>query len=106
MDALPELYAVQHLQILATESGGEHLYREFLVRRAAVLDRFADKPQPPEWAIDQIAYADSYARDLLAYDLMHGSTRGPLPAGAPCWTQNPRGYARQEHRAWIVDHDV
>ncbi|WP_369214696.1 hypothetical protein [Streptomyces flavofungini] len=106
MDILGELHAVQRLHLLATEPGGEHLHREYLVRRAAVLDRLADDPQAPVWAIEHIADADSYARDLLAHDLIHSTGCGPVPADADCWTDSPRGYARQEHRAWVLAHDI
>jgi hypothetical protein len=106
MDLLHELHAVQRLHTLSTEPEGTHLTREYLVRRAAALDRLADHPQHPERAIDHIADADIYARELLAHDITHNTTQGPIPAGAPCWTDNPRNYARQEHRAWITHHDL
>ncbi|UJV43824.1 hypothetical protein CVT30_31910 [Streptomyces sp. AMCC400023] len=99
---LRELYAVQRLAIESGDSAGAPQVREYLVRRAAVLDRLVDDAAG-HW---DPAEADRYAKALIGHDLLHDSARGPIPAGAPCWRDVPRGYARQEHRAWVLEHEV
>ncbi|MCG0061754.1 hypothetical protein L0F81_00370 [Streptomyces tricolor] len=105
-ELLGELYAVERLQILAGDSDGAQLRREYLVRRAAVLDRLAEEPAQPDWVMDYVIHAGVAARELREHDLTHSSTRGAIPADAACWTDSPRGYVRQEHRAWIIDNDL
>ncbi|MFC5144281.1 hypothetical protein [Streptomyces aureoversilis] len=105
-ELLRELTAAQQLGILAGDSDGAHRTREYLVRRAAIMDRFADVDlrcdAPGDAELDAVRYAEA----LLGHDLLNGSTCGPIPARAECWHANPRGYARQEHRAWILIHEV
>ncbi|MFH9426031.1 hypothetical protein [Streptomyces sp. NPDC017529] len=107
---LPELYAVQRLAVLALDDG--RLAREVLVRRAAVMDRHTElAPSGTDVAssllvADGVVAAAQYARALLAHDREHGTTRGPIPAAAPCWEAHPLGYARQEHAAWVMEHDA
>ncbi|ANZ19941.1 hypothetical protein SNOUR_33550 [Streptomyces noursei ATCC 11455] len=108
---LRELTAVQRLGILSDDNQGGHLAREYLVRRAAALDRLAetDDPGGPLTALhsaDTVLDAVHYAHALIEYDSQHRTTRGPIPAHAPCWEENPRGYARQEHAMWLLEHDV
>ncbi|WP_208030841.1 hypothetical protein [Streptomyces cyanogenus] len=102
-ELLHELYEVERLQILAGDPEGAHLRREYLLRRAAVLDRLAETPERVDWVIDYVIHAALAARDLLEHDATHSSTHGAIPADAACWGNDPRGYARQEHRAWIID---
>ncbi|MBC2879797.1 MULTISPECIES: hypothetical protein [Streptomyces] len=96
-----ELAAVQRLGVLAAEAPERR--REFLVRRAAAADRYvdADVPDVADWEADVVLDAVHYARALLEYDLAHGAGLGPVAAGAVCWRSDPRGYVRQEHRAWL-----
>jgi hypothetical protein len=95
---LTELYAVQRLEIFRLEPDGESLQREFLIRRAAVIDRLSEHPTQPDWVSDQIIYAALYARELVDHDLVHGTGLGPIPPAH--WIEDPIGYARQEHREW------
>ncbi|MFF3015833.1 hypothetical protein [Streptomyces sp. NPDC057939] len=108
MDSLlAELIAVQRLGILVGDSDGGHLVREFLVRRAGASDRLADVDGGhPGEAAATLMDAIHYAEELLTYDFLNEGTLGPLPADAPCWSGNERGYARQEHRAWITKHEI
>ncbi|MCS0601112.1 hypothetical protein NX794_07690 [Streptomyces sp. LP11] len=108
MDGLTvELAKVQRLGILMGDSDGGHLAREFLVRRAAAVDRVADMAEGhPSQVAATLTDAIDFARELISHDFINGTTRGPLPVDAPCWTDNERGYARQEHRAWIIEHEV
>ncbi|MER7972306.1 hypothetical protein ABTX35_25510 [Streptomyces sp. NPDC096080] len=106
MDLLNEIYEVQRLHLRSTELDGEQLTREFLLRRAAVIDRLADSPLDPDEAAQQLIDADTYARELLAHDLANGTSHGPIPAGDLRWTDHPRSYARQEHEAWVLTQDL
>ncbi|MGI5341877.1 hypothetical protein ACQEVS_32965 [Streptomyces sp. CA-181903] len=95
-----ELVTVQRLGVLAEEEPERR--REFLVRRAAAADRYidADVPDVADREADVVLDAVHYARALLEYDRAHGTGLGPVAAGAACWQEDARGYARQEHRAW------
>jgi hypothetical protein len=100
---LDEIYTVQRLAVLTGDSDGAPLVREYLVRRAAVADRLAEGDITDAAGVaDFVHDAVHYARALLGHDMMEGATLGPIPATAPCWSDDPRGYARQEHRAWIL----
>lgn len=95
---------------LGTEIGDDPDHprrREYRIRRAAAADRFADGDgihviQSAEAVADAVHYAEA----LLAVDRLDDTGRGPIPAHDPRWTDDPRGYARQEHRAWVLEHDV
>ncbi|KOT49972.1 hypothetical protein ADK43_35010 [Streptomyces rimosus subsp. rimosus] len=107
------MYAVQRLDLLSLDSDGAHLMRELLVRRAAVMDRHSELPIPVDAPAalvaslaDGVVTAAQYARALIAYDREHGTTRGPVPVDAACWEEHPLGYARQEHAAWVLEHEV
>lgn len=95
---LGEMAAVERLKIEVEEVGGEHRMREYLVRRAASIDRLAEVKGDAA----EIEGAVRYACALLEYDRHMASTLGPVSAHEACWREHPRGYARQEHRAWIL----
>ncbi|MFI0262525.1 hypothetical protein ACH4OW_26190 [Streptomyces sp. NPDC017056] len=85
------------------------LTREYLVRRAAALDRLAEAELPPgqaPCAAEYLVDANEYAQVLLDYGRAYGTTRGPAPAGNLCWDEDPRHYTRQEHAMWVLEHDV
>ncbi|KAB7850125.1 hypothetical protein [Streptomyces mobaraensis] len=103
---LGELYDVLRLEVLSSEIGGEPLMREYLVRRAAAFDRLADADWRSEYDADALLDALHYARALVEYDTLLGTTLGDIPVSAPCWAEDPRGYARQEHAMWVLKHDV
>lgn len=86
--------------------GADHWRRrEFLVRRAAAADRLADaNGGHPVAAAEVIHEALLYARALLDHDLLNGTGRGPVPPESG--TDDPRGYARQEHRVWVLEHET
>ncbi|MEW2034893.1 hypothetical protein AB0901_30880 [Streptomyces roseifaciens] len=101
------MYAVQRLAVLVGDSDGKHLLREYLVRRAAILDRLADDViADPADVADIVHDAVHYARTLREHDLQTGATHGNIPASDPHWDEDPRGYSQQEHRAWVIAHDV
>ncbi|MEU7597297.1 hypothetical protein AB0B79_30335 [Streptomyces sp. NPDC039022] len=109
MDITRELVGVSRLELdtrLSRDGGGRT--REFLVRRAAVLDRLAedDGGSPPADAAEKVVDAMEYAQALIEYDREHGTTRGAVPVTASCWEDDPGGYVRQEHAAWVQEHDV
>ncbi|GHH58385.1 hypothetical protein [Streptomyces candidus] len=101
-----ELIAVQKLGILVGDTDGGHLTREYLVRRAAAADRLADDRFEPSTVVDMIHQAVHYARTLVDHDRLEQGAQGPIPASAPRWDADPRGYARQEHAAWVLEHDI
>ncbi|MEU8828830.1 hypothetical protein [Streptomyces sp. NPDC048636] len=104
--SLLELLALDRLVHTPDTAVGSPREREFLVRQAGYFDRMAE--YDGEIAVldsaDAVHYAVHYAHLLLAHDREHGTTSGPIPAAAPCWHDSPRGYAQQEHRAWMHDH--
>ncbi|MEU7400070.1 hypothetical protein [Streptomyces sp. NPDC044948] len=101
-----ELATALRLGDLCRDSDGASLVREYLVRRAAAGDRLAEagtREPDNEPIVDN---AEHFARELMDHDFLNGGTLGPLPVDAPCWSDNPRGYARQEHRAWVIEHEA
>lgn len=99
---MAELAAVLRLSDDHSALPGAPRERELLVRRAGVLDRQAEADDDPaSFAAEQITDAADYALQLLAYDREHATTCGSVPAADPRWDEDPRGYARQEHAAWM-----
>ncbi|UUU21695.1 hypothetical protein [Streptomyces sp. DSM 40750] len=102
-----EMTAVYALGLDIGEDAHHERRREYMVRRAAAADRLSDSDGgDPIAAAETIHDAVHYARALLAHDRLDDTGRGPLPAHDPRWLDDPRGYARQEHRAWILDREV
>jgi hypothetical protein len=102
-----EMTAVYRLGIEISEDADDQRRREYMVRRAAAADRLSDVDGGhPVTAAETIHDALHYARALLAHDRFDGTGRGPVPADDPSWLDDPRGYARQEHRVWVLEHEV
>lgn len=80
---------------------GQEQDREFLLRKAAVMDRIALKEEAayaPEVAAESMETADQAALQLIEYDVAH---TGLSLKGAELITgSDHREYVRQEYRAW------
>lgn len=102
-DLLRELATLTSLAYHADAAPGGPRERELLVRQAAATDRTAESDTAAAVAVAGFIHtATDYALMLLTYDRQHGTTRGPIAASDPAWDDDPRGYARQEHRAWVL----
>ncbi|KPC89934.1 hypothetical protein ADL27_38645 [Streptomyces sp. NRRL F-6602] len=99
-DLLQEFAEVHRLAVITDELEGVARRREFLLRRAAVQDRFA-RLYPTDASAAKVA--GQFARALLAYDVEAGSSAGPLGAVDEAWADRPRLYVRQEYEAWTSD---
>ncbi|MFF4741314.1 hypothetical protein ACFY2W_36335 [Streptomyces sp. NPDC001262] len=93
---LHELAAVERLQILAGDSeAGPLLRREYHLRHAAAVDRYAQIPTG-----DGVRHrAEELAGRLLEFDRVERTGRGPESCDDPRWDGVPRAYVRQEHAA-------
>lgn len=101
-----ELSEVLRLGTLCGDSDGAGLVREYLVRRAAAGDRLAEASVYDSFYDELVGNAEHFAQELMDHDFLNGGSLGPLPVDAPCWSKNARGYARQEHRAWVIEKEV
>ncbi|GGN47692.1 hypothetical protein [Streptomyces fuscichromogenes] len=99
--------AVQRLDDELTVSPGDpQRERAYRVHRAALADRAVPVLAEVEDPAISEQDAEDTARRLLRHDRAHGTGRGPVPADDPRWDTDPRGYARQEHAAAVLDeHD-
>ncbi|MGG7570340.1 hypothetical protein [Streptomyces sirii] len=96
-------------QLFDIELGRIPMSRDFLVRRAAALDRMAEVDHPaqrPQDAAETVTDAVGCALELLEWDTEHTTACGPIPASAAHWRDDPRGYAQQEHRAWVLANET
>ncbi|MYR43047.1 hypothetical protein [Streptomyces sp. SID5910] len=98
-DLLREFAEVHRLAIITDEVEGFPRRREYLLRRAAVADRFEIAcPHEPTAK----PAANTYALRLLEYDAKLKTSRGPLEPEDPQWVGRPRDYVRQEYDAWVL----
>ncbi|MEV5166967.1 hypothetical protein AB0K66_20395 [Streptomyces werraensis] len=85
---------------------GEHLGREFWLRKAALLDRIALRDEEDGRPGDADEVATEAARRLIACDREGAGDYH----GAPYWPEHPataadpRGYVRQEYAHWAKNH--
>ncbi|MFF8944295.1 hypothetical protein ACF1A5_18890 [Streptomyces sp. NPDC014864] len=80
---------------------GEHLGREFWLRKAALLDRIALCDERDGVTGDAAEMATKAAHQLMAHDCDHSECHGnPYRAEHPATATNPRGYVRQEYAHW------
>ncbi|CAD5959366.1 MULTISPECIES: hypothetical protein [unclassified Streptomyces] len=85
---------------------GVPLGREFWLRKAALLDRFALRDEAAGFSGETVHAATEAARCLLGIDHAAGLgpggyANGPYPPDHPDSTHNPRGYIRQEYALWV-----
>ncbi|WSB86669.1 hypothetical protein OHA60_24370 [Streptomyces cellulosae] len=89
-------------QTAADKPFGEHLGREFWLRKAALLDRIALQGEEDGTPGDADEVATEAARRLIAHDRdgegdYHGAPYWPEH---PATAADPRGYVRQEYAHW------
>ncbi|MEU5108217.1 hypothetical protein AB0H07_39170 [Streptomyces sp. NPDC021354] len=72
--------------------------REWLLRRAALGDRQTLTADLNDGKAQTGALRPIHK--LIAFDIEHSTTAGPIDPEDNQWTAFPRGYVRQEYRAW------
>ncbi|MFI1801980.1 hypothetical protein ACH427_32260 [Streptomyces sp. NPDC020379] len=103
-DMADELYDVMQLQAHA----GDHTAdspekREFLLRRAAIYDRYAGGPDAPQWKIDADSEAIHSAVQLFDFDKRHHMGGSHYDVDHEVWKeQGLRAYVRQEYVTWLT----
>ncbi|MFI8769478.1 hypothetical protein ACIGN6_31865 [Streptomyces sp. NPDC053792] len=87
-------------EILRLRRAGRISDREWLLRRAALTDRQTLGANPADGKV-QTSSQGTFAK-LLAFDVENGTTTGPRATDDPAWTDDPRGYVRQEYAIWAA----
>ncbi|MFF8943099.1 hypothetical protein ACF1A5_12670 [Streptomyces sp. NPDC014864] len=93
-------------QTAADKPLGEHLGREFWLRKAALLDRIALRDEEDGLRGDSVEAATEAAHRLIEHDRegegdYHGAPYWPEH---PATAADPRGYVRQEYAHWAKNH--
>lgn len=85
-------------ELMRLRPSGLMLKREWLLRHAAFSDRQTVDADPADGKAQTAALRP--IQKLLAFDIEHGTTAGPIGPDNDEWADFPRGYVRQEYLAW------